>query len=216
MMIKRKNYQVPEPALSRLPWYLAFVKLLSRRGERVVSSTHISKSIGVDAALVAKDLSYISLSGKTRVGYDVKNMVEVLEDFLGFNERYKACLFGVGHFGASLITDRGLAQYGLDIVAAIDFSKDICGRVIGDLTVHHIDDAKEVLTPDIEIGILTVPVYNAQEVANIMIDQGIKAIWNFTPLRIAVPEGIVVQHTALYAHLGVLFNKIKERDSARD
>ena len=210
-MAKKKNSQVPEPALRRLPWYLAYVKLLSKQGEKVVSSTYIAKSIGVDSALVAKDLSYVSLAGKTRVGYDVNNMVEVLEDFLGFNDCHKACVFGVGNLGASLITDRGLNQYGLEIVAGFDVSKDICGSFVGGLLIYHMDQISEMLTPDITVGILTVPIHNAQEVTNLMVAHGIKAIWNFTPLRITVPEGVVVQNTSMYAHLAVMFNRLKEK-----
>lgn len=210
-MAKKKNTQVPEPALRRLPWYLAYVKLLSKQGEKVVSSTYIAKSIGVDSALVAKDLSYVSLSGKTRVGYDINNMVEVLEDFLGFNDCHKACVFGVGNLGASLITDRGLNQYGLEIVAGFDVSESVCGSFVGGLPIYHMDQLSNILTPDITIGILTVPIHNAQEVANLMVGHGIKAIWNFTPLRITVPEGIVVQNTSMYAHLAVMFNRLKEK-----
>ena len=88
---------VPEPALRRLPWYLAYVKLLEAQGEKVVSSTHIAKSTGVDSALVAKDLSYVSIVGTTRVGSDVAEMVEVLESFLGFNLSHKAYLLSLIH-----------------------------------------------------------------------------------------------------------------------
>ena len=86
--------KLPEPSLRRLPWYLAYVKLLKDRGVEYVSSTQISKDINVDASQIAKDLSFINISGKTRVGYEVESLVSVLEDFLGFTDVHKAVIFG--------------------------------------------------------------------------------------------------------------------------
>ena len=83
------NIKLPEPTLRRLPWYLAYLKLLKDKGEEYVSSTQISKEINVDASQIAKDLSFINISGKTRVGYEVDSLVTVLEDFLGFTSSHR-------------------------------------------------------------------------------------------------------------------------------
>ena len=80
----KDSTKVPEPTLRRLPWYLSNVKLLKQKGERYVSSTQISKEINIDASQIAKDLSYVNISGRTRVGYEVDALIAVLEDFLGF------------------------------------------------------------------------------------------------------------------------------------
>ena len=116
----KQAWKVPEPTLRRLPWYLAFVKLMKGKGEAFISSTQIAKEINVDPSQVAKDLSFVNISGKTRVGYDINALVDVLEDFLGFTSQHKAFLFGVGSLGASLLHDTGLSQYGLEIVAGFD------------------------------------------------------------------------------------------------
>lgn len=201
---------VPEPALRRLPWYLAYVKLLEAQGEKVVSSTHIAKSTGVDSALVAKDLSYVSIVGKTRVGYDVAVMVEVLESFLGFNLSHKAYIFGVGNLGAALMHDRGLSQFGMDIVGGFDIRDEVVGEVIGGSPVYHLSELKERRDKEVSIGILTVPVDVAQEVTDKLVECGISAIWNFTPFRIMVPDHVVVQNTSIYSHLAVMFHRIDE------
>lgn len=210
--MKRRSYNniVPEPALRRLPWYLAYVKLLKAQGESVVSSTNIAKSTGVDSALVAKDLSYVSIVGKTRVGYNVNLMVEVLESFLGFNRQHKAYIFGVGNLGAALLHDKGLSQYGMDIVAGFDVLEELNGTKIGGTPVYHMNQLKEVMDPTVHIGILTVPVDVAQEVTDTLVEAGMTAIWNFTPFRISVPEGVVVQNTSIYSHLAVMFHRIVE------
>lgn len=205
----KQAWKVPEPTLRRLPWYLAFVKLMKGKGEPFISSTQIAKEINVDPSQVAKDLSFVNISGKTRVGYDINALVDVLEDFLGFTSQHKAFLFGVGSLGASLLHDTGLSQYGLEIVAGFDVREDLDGNMINGIPVFHMDDfpAKQK-EYGATIGVITVPVEKAQEVTDRIIEGGIKALWNFTPFRIRVPEHIVVQNTSMYAHLAVMFNRL--------
>ena len=205
----KQAWKVPEPPLRRLPWYLAFVKLMKGKGETFISSTQIAKEINVDPSQVAKDLSFVNISGKTRVGYDINALVDVLEDFLGFTSQHKAFLFGVGSLGASLLHDTGLSQYGLEIVAGFDVREDLDGNMINGIPVFHMDDfpAKQK-EYGATIGVITVPVEKAQEVTDRIIEGGIKALWNFTPFRIRVPEHIVVQNTSMYAHLAVMFNRL--------
>ena len=205
----KQAWKVPEPTLRRLPWYLAFVKLMKGKGETFISSTQIAKEINVDPSQVAKDLSFVNISGKTRVGYDINALVDVLEDFLGFTSQHKAFLFGVGSLGASLLHDTGLSQYGLEIVAGFDVREALDGNMINGIPVFHMDDfpAKQK-EYGATIGVITVPVEKAQEVTDRIIEGGIKALWNFTPFRIRVPEHIVVQNTSMYAHLAVMFNRL--------
>ena len=205
----KQAWKVPEPTLRRLPWYLAFVKLMKGKGETFISSTQIAKEINVDPSPVAKDLSFVNISGKTRVGYDINALVDVLEDFLGFTSQHKAFLFGVGSLGASLLHDTGLSQYGLEIVAGFDVREDLDGSMINGIPVFHMDDfpAKQK-EYGATIGVITVPVEKAQEVTDRIIEGGIKALWNFTPFRTRVPEHIVVQNTSTYAHLAVMFHRL--------
>ena len=88
----KDSMRVPEPTLRRLPWYLSNVKLLKQKGERYVSSTQISRETNIDASQIAKDLSYVDISGRTRVGYEVDTLITVLEQFLGFTDIHKAFL----------------------------------------------------------------------------------------------------------------------------
>jgi redox-sensing transcriptional repressor len=203
------EFHVPEPTLRRLPWYLAFAKLVLKQGESYLSSTQIARNISVDASMVAKDLSYVKIAGKTRVGYDVKELVAVLESFLGFTKSHKAFLFGVGSLGGALMHDNGLEQFGLEIMAGFDVKYELSGTSINHIPIHHIDRFVELqIQTGVNIGILTVPVDKAQMVSEVMVAGGIKAIWNFTPYRIVVPENIVVQNTSIYAHLAVMFNRL--------
>ncbi|MGE4309342.1 redox-sensing transcriptional repressor Rex [Bacteroides sp.] len=206
---KKDIAKVPEPTLRRLPWYLSNVKLLKQKGEQYVSSTQISKEINVDASQIAKDLSYVNISGRTRVGYEVDALIDVLEDFLGFTDMHKAFLFGVGSLGGALLRDSGLKHFGLEIVAAFDVNPNLIGTHINGIPIFHSSEfVKKMKEYDVHIGVLTVPIEIAQQITDTMIAGGIKAVWNFTPFRIRVPENIVVQNTSLYAHLAVMFNRL--------
>lgn len=203
------HFKVPEPTLRRLPWYLAYAQLVLKDGELYLSSTQIAKNIAVDASMVAKDLSYVNISGRTRVGYDVNELVMVLETFLGFTKKHKAFLFGVGSLGGALMHDNGLEQFGLEIVAGFDVKYELSGTSINRIPIHHTDRFEELQKQTgINIGILTVPIDKAQKVSEMLIEGGIKAIWNFTPFRIRVPENVIVQNTSIYAHLAVMFNRL--------
>ena len=207
--IPKEADKVPEPTLRRLPWYLSNIKLMKEKGEQYVSSTQISKEINIDASQIAKDLSYVNISGRTRVGYNIDALIEVLESFLGFTNMHKAFLFGVGRLGAALLRDSGLHHFGLEIVAAFDVNPELVGKDLNGIPIFHSDDFETKMKEyDVNIGVLTVPINIAQEITNKMVDGGIKAVWNFTPFRIRVPENIVVQNTSLYAHLAVMFNRL--------
>ena len=207
--IPKEADKVPEPTLRRLPWYLSNIKLMKEKGEQYVSSTQISKEINIDASQIAKDLSYVNISGRTRVGYNIDALIEVLESFLGFTNMHKAFLFGVGSLGAALLRDSGLHHFGLEIVAAFDVNPELVGKDLNGIPIFHSDDFETKMKEyDVNIGVLTVPINIAQEITNKMVDGGIKAVWNFTPFRIRVPENIVVQNTSLYAHLALMFNRL--------
>ena len=207
--IPKEADKVPEPTLRRLPWYLSNIKLMKEKGEQYVSSTQISKEINIDASQIAKDLSYVNISGRTRVGYNIDALIEVLESFLGFTNMHKAFLFGVGLLGRRFLRDSGLHHFGLEIVAAFDVNPELVGKDLNGIPIFHSDDFETKMKEyDVNIGVLTVPINIAQEITNKMVDGGIKAVWNFTPFRIRVPENIVVQNTSLYAHLAVMFNRL--------
>lgn len=207
MMIN--NPILPEPTLRRLPWYLAYIEILKARDVEYVSSTQISRALNVDASQIAKDLSFLALKGKTRIGYEVDALATALADFLGFHISHKAYVFGAGSLGKALMQDSGLVNYGLDIVAGFDIDPLKVGGRVGDVEIHHIDDLGEVMERNpATIGILTVPANCAQDTADIAIGEGIRAIWNFTPYRVKVAEGIVMSNTSIYAHLALIYNRL--------
>lgn len=212
-----KNFRpIPEPTLRRLPWYLSYVKLQYAEGQRYISSTAIAHGVGVEQSVVAKDLSCVNIQGRTRVGYQTQMLIEVLEEFLGFTEKHKAVLIGVGSLGSALLADRGLQQFGLEIVAGFDIDPEKVCTYIGDIPIYHIDELKAIKECNgVRIAILTVPIRQAQETTDMLAELGFCAVWNFTPVRIKVPQGMVVQNTSMYAHLALIFTRIKEQDCVK-
>ena len=202
------NIALPEPTLRRLPWYLAYINLLNAKNIEYVSSTQISKDINVDASQIAKDLSFLNMPSCYNSDM-TKSLAKELEDFLGFKRVHNTFMMGVGSLGAALIQDSGLSQYGLRIVAGFDVNPLRIGTSICGVPIFHVSELKmRQQELNAEIGVLAVPVENAQEATDVMINGGIKAIWNFTPFRIKAPENIVIQNTSIYAHLAVMYNRM--------
>ena len=211
LRVNKSADKVPEPTLRRLPWYLSNAKLMKEKGEKFVSSTQMSKAINIDSSQIAKDFSYVKIAGRTRVGYNIDDLIDVLEDFLGFTNVHNAYLVGVGNLGGALLQDSGLLQFGLKIIGAFDVNPKLVGTSINGIPIYHTDELEERMARDnVNIGILTVPINIAQQITDKMVEVGIKAVWNFTPFRIRVPENIVVQNTSLYAHLAVMFKRVNE------
>ncbi len=204
---------LPEPTLRRLPWYLAYISMLYSQNVEYVSSTQLSKALNIDSSQIAKDFSFLNIKGKTRIGYEVKVLERMLEDFLGFKKGHNAVMIGVGSLGAALIQDMGLSRYGLNIVAGFDINPNIVGTSICGIPIYDMSELK-MRRPllNAEIGIIAVPVDQAQLVADASVESGIKALWNFTPSRIKYSDNIVVQNTSIYSHLAVIYNRLDSQN----
>ncbi len=200
---------LPESTIRRLPWYLSYVRMLDNLHVEYVSSTQISKELNVQSSQIAKDLSFLNIRGKTRIGYEVSSLVTELEDFLGFNKHHDAVVIGTGSLGTALMQDHGLENYGLNIVAGFDVRTDVIGKEIGGVPVYDISElASWQREHKVSIAILTVPVDHAQEAASLAIASGMTALWNFTPYRIKAPEDVIIANTSIYAHLAIIYNRM--------
>lgn len=205
----KKHDWLPEPTLRRLPWYLAYLAILRRDGVEYVSSRGLAEALDVDASQIAKDLSHLGLRGKTRIGYEVVALERELRGFLGFDIGHNAVIVGVGSLGGALIQDRGLQRYGLNIVAGIDTNTDIAGTRAGGIVISGYEALNEIVSDnDVTVGIITVPARHAQDAAERLMDAGVRAIWNFTPTRIRVRDGVIITNTSIYSHLAVMYNRI--------
>lgn len=204
---------LPEPTLRRLPWYLAYVSTLRADGVEYVSSTRMAEELGLDSSRIAKDLSFINVKGKTRIGYEVNGLEQALREFLGFGRSHRALMAGCGSLGAALMCDSGLSHYGLEIMAGIDTDPALAGTQIGGKKVYAPGELRALVSElGIKVGILAVPVEVAQAVADDMIAAGITAIWNFTPTRIRVPSHAVITNTSIYSNLALMYNRMEHQN----
>ncbi len=201
---------VPEPTVRRMPGYLNLLKDVQRRDDQFITAPAIAKLMHLDPTQVVKDLSFTGISGKPRVGYIVSELVLALEEFLGYNRTHEAFLVGAGYLGSALIQYQGFRESGLKIVAAFDIDKRKVGTELAGVPVFHLDKFRDLASRlHISIGILTTPASAAQAVADLMVGWGIRAIWNFAPIPLIVPNHVIVQDTHIYANLAVILNKLK-------
>ncbi|MFW5656498.1 MAG: redox-sensing transcriptional repressor Rex [Bacteroidota bacterium] len=208
----RKNTErrIPEPTLKRLPAYLHYLQKKRELGEITITAPAIASELKADPTQVVKDLSFTGVKGRPRIGYNLYEVIRSIEEFYGFNQTSEAFLIGAGNLGSALLTYPNLQGFGLKIIAAFDVDKAKIGNHVGPVTILHLDKFKGLAERlKVEIAILTTPGSVAQEIAELMIESGIKAIWNLTPVNLNVPEDTIVQNTSMYANVAVLLQKLK-------
>lgn len=202
------NKDIPVISLQRLPVYLNYLKSLSG-DKKFVSSGLIAEALGMGEVLVRKDLAYTSATGRPRVGYVREELISAIEDFLCCNAKRNAVIVGAGALGRAVLGYGGFSNYGIEIVAAFDSDPakigiDICGK-----PVYDIGDAENIFVNlNAEMAVLCVPAKRAQEVADLLISLGVKAILNFAPVLIKAPETVVVRHIDVAANLAILSSMI--------
>ncbi|MDN5279547.1 MAG: redox-sensing transcriptional repressor [Clostridiales bacterium] len=201
---------VPEPTLRRLPLYYHYLKAVFEKGREHISCTHIGRDLDLDPVQIRKDLSFTGIRGLPKVGYQIEALLGAIEEFFGYNRVDEAFLVGVGNLGRALLGYEGFSRYGFKIVAAFDQNPDLVGSEIHQISVLPIEKFADLCRRmQIKIGVITVPEQQAQKVADIMVESGIKGIWNFAPVALKVPEEVVVENEIIASGLAVLTKKIQ-------
>ena len=184
---------IPDIVIQRLPVYLQALNQLLREGQGVVSSAELGRLVDVSAAQIRKDLSYFGGFGKQGSGYNVISLLENIRAILHLNQIWPVVIVGVGNLGQALLRYRGFARKGFEIVLACDNDPNVIGLTISGLQVCDIRNLAEYLRLlNIRVAILTVPAECAQNVTDMLVSYGIKAILNYAPLVLKVPESVHV------------------------
>lgn len=201
---------VPEPSLRRLPLYRDYLLKVKNEGGLFISCTQISSALGLVAVQIRKDLAFTGIVGKPKVGYDIDELLSALDDYLGLNNTTEAFLIGAGNLGAALLSYDGFEACSLNIIAAFDNDPSKIGREINKKKIMPVEKFQNLTKRmKINIGILAVPAEEAQQAAILMINAGIRAIWNFTSAKLSVPDDVIVQHENFAASFLVLSKKLK-------
>jgi redox-sensing transcriptional repressor len=209
---KYKNLkQVPEPTLKRLPGYLYYLENAREEGIINISAPTIGRDLKCEPSQVVKDLSVTGIKGKPRVGYNTYELIHALESYLGFDKLNEAFLVGAGNLGSALMAYQEHQMLGLKILAAFDIDPDKIGKNIGGIHVLEYNKLFSLFDRlNVQIGILTTPNSAAQDVAEDLVNCGIKAIWNFTSATLRLPDEIIIQNTSLSADSAVLLRRLKD------
>ena len=196
--------KISKSVLKRLPGYLSYLKNMPEGGPTHISATALANALGMGEVQVRKDLAMVSDGGRPKIGYLRESLIDDIEQFLGYDNTTDAVLIGAGKLGQALMGYKGFDEYGLNILAAFDarpkmeFTEE--GKPVYDIKkLSGFCRSHKVL-----MGIITVPAEGAQEVADLLISCGIKAIWNFAPIHLDVPSNILIQSENMATSLAVL------------
>jgi redox-sensing transcriptional repressor len=191
-MAKQKIAAVP--SVRRLPSYLHIIRQAQREGSQYISGTFIAQELNLEPIQVRKDLGITRIMGKPKKGYPVGPLINAIEQFLGWDTIREAVLVGVGNLGTALLGYQELQRHGFQVVAAFDVNPEKIGSRIHEVPVFAVDIMeRKILTLRVKIALLTVPSCSAQEITEILIKAGIEGIWNFTNVKLKVPDTVVVQ-----------------------
>ena len=216
---RRPTVRLQTRPLERLMRYYRYVseqhspgacENLPRPRTRHVTSAEIAAALDVDPTQVRKDFGAIGLVGLGRVGYDVCEVVRTIRALLRFDRSYEAVLVGTGHLGGALLAYRGFAVYGLRVAAAFDNDPRKIGRKVAGYPVKPMRALAPFLrTHPVPLAILAVPAPAAQPVADRLVAGGVQAIWNYSPVTLAVPPRVLVRDEHMSLGLAVIANRLK-------
>jgi redox-sensing transcriptional repressor len=210
-MIESKTKPTPEPTLRRLPKYLNVLTVLKEKNILEVSSTLIANELGLDPTQVRKDIQYTGIEGKPKTGFNTDELIKSIRSFLNWDNTTDAFIVGIGSLGTAILGYKQFKLHGINFVAAFDTDTEKIGQYIHGIPVLPIEKLTNLTSRmKVHIGVLTVPASAAQAVANMMIEGGIQAIWNFAPTHIKVPDNVIVENAQLTHSLAVITRKLSE------
>ena len=196
--------EISKAVLKRLPGYVAYLRSLPDDGSPYISATALAHALGMGEVQVRKDLAMVSDGGRPKIGYLRESLIEDIEQFLGYDNTTDAVLIGAGKLGQALLGYSGFDAYGLNILAAFD-AKPVASSTEEGKPIYHISQLESFCRVNkVRMGIITVPTQFAQDVCDQLIACGIKAVWNFAPTHLEVPDHILVQNENMATSLAVL------------
>lgn len=202
---------IPEPSLRRLVRYYHLIKGVQSDKNDTVSSAWIAEHFGLESIQVRKDIQHTGIMGKPKSGYCISELKSAIESTMNWNNYREAVLAGTGNLGKSLLMYDSFKNYGLSFAVAFDNDPETVNTEVNGIKVLHIDKLSNLVSRmHIHIGVLTVPASAAQNVTDMMIEGGIKAIWNFASYQIKVPEDVYVVHAQFSQSLALLTNKLPQ------
>ena len=195
-MEKKKN--VSMAVIKRMPKYYRYLGELVKNDVDRISSKELGEKIGFTASQIRQDLNNFGDFGQQGYGYNVKELHNQIGAILGVGKEYNAVLIGAGNIGQAIANYSRFTDIGLGITAIFDANPKLVGLRIRDVEIKDIDELKGYLEENhIDMGILCVPRINAQKVCDVLVNGGVRGIWNFAPIDLHVPETVKVENVHL-------------------
>ena len=208
-MEKKKN--VSMAVIKRMPKYYRYLGELVKNDVDRISSKELGEKIGFTASQIRQDLNNFGDFGQQGYGYNVKELHNQIGAILGVGKEYNAVLIGAGNIGQAIANYSRFTDIGLGITAIFDANPKLVGMRIRDVEIKDIDELKGYLEENhIDMGILCVPRINAQKVCDVLVNGGVKGIWNFAPIDLHVPETVKVENVHLSESLLTLVYQMNE------
>ena len=194
--------RIPDIIIGRLPVYLRALQQLSEKGILTTSSQELGEIIGISAAQIRKDISQFGEFGKQGTGYSIPFLIERLRDILKVDRVWEVVIVGMGDIGHALARYNGFANRGFHISMVFDNDPQKIGQRVGEYEIYDVTTLPEKIRQNkIKVAMLTAPAPVAQELTDLLVKSGIKAILNYAPISLNVPPGIRVQYTDPVTHL---------------
>lgn len=201
---KTMKTTVSKATLGRIPRYLNYLKSIERE-KSTVSSTYIAKALSLGEVQVRKDLSSACGSGKPKIGYVTKDLINCLESFVNVKTDCQAVIVGAGKLGMALYDYSGFSVYGIDVCAVFDSNPAVVAALSEHKNVYDVSEFEVFCyRNDIRVGIIAVPKESAQSVCDMMVKNNITAIWSFAPVDLKVPKNVKLKREDLALSLAHL------------
>jgi redox-sensing transcriptional repressor len=194
--------KIPDIIISRLPVYLRALQHMADNGLKTTSSQELGEHVGISAAQIRKDISQFGEFGKQGTGYSIEYLLDKLREILKVDRKWDVIIVGAGDIGHALARYQGFYNRGFNVVMIFDNDKNKVGQKIGDFTIEDTANLVEkVKSADIKIAMLTIPAPAAQEIADKLVQAGVRAILNYAPINLNAPKNVKVQYIDPATHL---------------
>ncbi|MBW1988967.1 MAG: redox-sensing transcriptional repressor Rex [Deltaproteobacteria bacterium] len=203
---KPKSPKIPKIAVIRLALYAKHLEILHSEGVKLVSSLELADLCGVNPAQIRKDLAYFGQFGTRGLGYPVAELLAELKRIMGTDHVWRLGLVGVGNLGRALLRHTQFAEQGFVFTAAFDRNPEVVGTLVSGVKVSNAEQMKRVVRErsPFDIGVLATQPKEAQSAADRLVEAGVSAILNFTPVKLKLPAGVYVENVDFTVRLHLL------------
>ncbi len=214
-MDKKKNISMA--VIKRLPKYHRYLSELLKNDVDRISSKELSEKIGFTASQIRQDLNCFGDFGQQGYGYNVKELYSQISNILGLSKEYNTVIIGAGNIGQAIANYTRFEKIGFKLLGIFDTNPKLTGIKIRDIEIQDIDNLEMFLKENnVDIGIICVPKINAQKVCNLLVNNGVKGIWNFAPVDLAVPGDVIIENVHLSESLLTLAYLLNEKEDQKE